>query len=177
MVQVGDWVRIVGAMSDSKYLYGYENGEEYEVKSVIGVVEPCIWPDGTTDSAIPLSMHEYEIISKEDETLKSLTEQLTEAREKVIKLEAQIKADAIGKIAITTAGGYYEDIDEGVFVRITQWMDEEGVGYPVEAELLDGSDYDTFRPDEIRFIDEDEARRILSEKNEQIIAQAFGDRP
>lgn len=122
-VKTGVKVRIVNAVPEAAADYGYENGEDYEVKCVLSDGEPCIWPDGDAEREVYLEHWEYEIIDGEAEaSTKSTAEQLAEARAKVVELETKMRGEiAEGSLAIVVI---HEDDDEevpiGTLVRISR---------------------------------------------------------
>ncbi|MGF9711650.1 hypothetical protein [Paenibacillus naphthalenovorans] len=73
---VGERVLIVNAVEDSFELYGYKNGEVYEIRSAYSG-EPHIWPDGTEDSEIFLNEYEYRVLEPAESVKIDRTAELT----------------------------------------------------------------------------------------------------
>ena len=89
---VGERIIITNAVEDSRKLYGYDNGQIYEIKEYTGD-GPDIWPNGTKDSALFLFREEYRVLEPV-EPPQSLTERSfsDQAAATIGALQAQIKA-------------------------------------------------------------------------------------
>ena len=92
------------------------------------------------------------------DTTKKLTEQLAEARAKVTELEAAVKTQAVGKLAVVKSEGQYGDVDAGDIVKVVA---SDGDEYQLRGELLDESDYDYFKLDQIEVLTYEGARELM----------------
>lgn len=171
-VKIGDKVRIVNAVATSLEMYGYQNGEVYEVKGFTDG-DPDIWTDGTEASSVYLNADEYEIITEGSEIEKSLTEQLAEAREKVTQLEAALYPRLTkGTVVVTTDDGEDSDLLAGAVARVigTYKTDE----YGVQVEDIHRVIVDWFRLRDVIIIESAaELRSALYAEADRRVAEVF----
>jgi len=95
---------------------------------------------------------------------KSLTEQLAEARAKVAELEKKLCSQMVGSFALVSETGRYDDIKVGTVVVITAVGEIDSLEddeYPVKVVLLDDSDYDFFKVEDLELLTDEQARESL----------------
>lgn len=128
---MGERVIITNAVDDALGLFGYDNGQVYEIKGFTGT-DPDIWTDGTEDSAIFLEPKEYRTLEPAESVTplssRPAAENIVQLSGRLSKVETQLSEllRKVGRMGIDLRVAR-EDIaliEEGVSDDIAELRDK-----------------------------------------------------
>lgn len=98
--------------------------------------------------------------------MKTTAELLAEKRAEVAALEKKILSEVDGNFAIVKKLGDYGDIGTGAIVKLSHSESED---FPIQGDLLDGSDWDVYALGDIEVITIEQARaHLIAEIDRQL---------